>query len=166
MSSSISSQCNPRALIRQARRWAAVAHSSRGNHASGTPSVRPSASSTHMLSWSNRIDFALAEVVMPRPLDPCLIVTHQIEKFAKLFGIVTIVICDCDGRLDPNLCFAFTFLNVYVHRFARRPFIRIKKQLEPAMPEDHWHRYLPIRMGIKGQGSIHSGLRTDVRASA
>ena len=49
MSSWISSQCRPRRLSSTRLRWAGVACSRRGKNVSGTPSVRPSLSSTHML---------------------------------------------------------------------------------------------------------------------
>jgi hypothetical protein len=69
MSSSRSSQCRPFpvTLIRHCPRCAGVACSNRGNHAIGTPIVRPSCSSTHIVTSSNRTAFA--EVLMPCPHD-------------------------------------------------------------------------------------------------
>jgi hypothetical protein len=62
MSSSSFSQCRPTRLNSTCSRSAGVARNSRGNHASGTPSVRPSASSTHIVCSSKRT--LVAEVVM------------------------------------------------------------------------------------------------------
>src|SRR6185437_3894661 len=52
MSSSSASQCRPRLLIRTCAHCSAVPCSKRGNHASGTPMIRPSLRSTHMLASS------------------------------------------------------------------------------------------------------------------
>src|SRR5688572_21422266 len=52
-----------------ARRASADPCSRRGNHASGTPSVRPSSRRTHIWSSSKSTLTALAEVLMPRVLD-------------------------------------------------------------------------------------------------
>lgn len=61
--SSIASQWIPRRLSSKSWRCAGVAWSRRGNHASGTPSVRPSSISTHMQSSSKRS--ALGEILTP-----------------------------------------------------------------------------------------------------
>jgi hypothetical protein len=63
ISSSMASQCRPTRLNSTCSRSADVARNSRGNQASGTPSVRPSVNSTHIVCSSKRtLD---AEVVMP-----------------------------------------------------------------------------------------------------
>jgi hypothetical protein len=54
MSSSMASQCRPMRLNSTWLRSSGVARKSRGNHASGTPSVRPSVSSTHIVCSSKR----------------------------------------------------------------------------------------------------------------
>ena len=46
-----------------------LASNSRGNQASGTPSVRPSSNSTHIWSASKRTSVALGEIVMPCAFD-------------------------------------------------------------------------------------------------
>jgi len=69
MSSSSSSQCSPRLLMDTWSRCSAEPCSKRGNQASGTPRVRPSESSTHMLSWSKRTALALTEELIPYPAD-------------------------------------------------------------------------------------------------
>ncbi len=79
ISSSKLPQCNPRGLIRQRRRCAGVPASKRGNQANGTPSVRPSVNSTHMLSGSKLTDFTLAEVVMPCPHDAFFILHDDVK---------------------------------------------------------------------------------------
>jgi hypothetical protein len=78
ISSSMASQCRPTRLNATCSRSADVACNSRGNHASGTPSVRPSDSSTHIVCSSNRT--LVADVVMP-----CLQkqVVGWVEPFAK-----------------------------------------------------------------------------------
>ncbi len=67
ISSSMSSQWRPVRLSSTLSRWAAVACNKRGNHANGTPKVRPSLSSTHIVCSSNRT--AVAEMLMPSPQD-------------------------------------------------------------------------------------------------
>ncbi len=62
MSSSSASQCNPTRLNSTCPRSVGVARKSRGNHASGTPSVRPSVSSTHIVCSSKRT--LVAEMVI------------------------------------------------------------------------------------------------------
>jgi hypothetical protein len=62
ISSSSVSQCRPTRLNSTCSRWAAVARNNRGNHARGTPSVRPSLSPTHMACSSKRT--LVAETIM------------------------------------------------------------------------------------------------------
>ena len=58
MSSSISSQCRPTRVSSTRARCAGLASRRRGKHASGTPSVRPSLSSTHIVCSSKCTDMA------------------------------------------------------------------------------------------------------------
>src|ERR1700730_6923457 len=58
ISSSISSQCRPTRVSSTRARCAGLASRRRGNHASGTPSVRPSLSSTHIVCASKCTDMA------------------------------------------------------------------------------------------------------------
>src|SRR4029077_10457251 len=63
ISSSRSSQCRPTRLISTRVRASGLACKRRGNHASGTPKVRPSVKSTHIVCSSKRT--AVAEIVIP-----------------------------------------------------------------------------------------------------
>ncbi len=88
MSSSRASQCRPMRLISTCSRSVGVARNSRGNHASGTPSVRPSVNSTHMVSSSKWM--LVAEMVMPGSQNEVAIVgdgPQDIRKFAWIEAI-------------------------------------------------------------------------------
>src|SRR5580698_10644572 len=63
ISSSRSSQCKPTRLISTRARASGLACKRRGNHASGTPKVRPSVKSTHIVCSSKRT--VVAEMVIP-----------------------------------------------------------------------------------------------------
>lgn len=98
MSSSSSSQWRPRLLIVTCSRYAGVPCSRRGNHASGTPRVRPSDNSTHMLSWSKRTLLAFAEELIPHPrnsVPPSLDDFGQLPEDPRTEAIVI-------GRLDSG----------------------------------------------------------------
>ena len=69
ISSSSASQCSPLGLRLTSRRSAWEPCRRRGNQASGTPTVRPSSSFTHMESVSNRTETGLAEVLIPGSFD-------------------------------------------------------------------------------------------------
>ena len=92
MSSSSSSQCRPRRLNSTRSRAAAVACSRRGNHASGTPSVRPSVSSTHIVCSSKRT--AVGEMLIPCLQDDVPIVGNDRQDTHKLSGIEAIALGD------------------------------------------------------------------------
>jgi hypothetical protein len=62
ISSSMASQCRPTRVSSTWLRSTGVARNNRGNHASGTPSVRPSVNSTHIVCSSKRT--LVAEMVM------------------------------------------------------------------------------------------------------
>jgi hypothetical protein len=79
MSSSNSSQWRPRLLIRHALRCSGVALNKRGNHASGTPKVRPSDSPIHMLSSSKYMLVALTKELAPGFLDKVTVYLDQIQ---------------------------------------------------------------------------------------
>jgi hypothetical protein len=86
MSSSRASQWSPRLLMRSWSRCSGVARRRRGNQARGTPRVRPSLRSTHMLSASKRTligaAVALTEVVIPCSFDTALVVFDDFQQFA------------------------------------------------------------------------------------
>ena len=91
ISSSKASQCRPRPLILTCFRCLAVPRSKRGNHASGTPMVRPSLNSTHMQSGSNLTRFALTEELIPHPLDQIPICLDDLQQLTENSGVVAII---------------------------------------------------------------------------
>lgn len=139
MSSSSASQCSPRLLILTCVRSSALLPSSLGNHASGTPSVRPSLNSTHILSSSKRTRVALTEVLIPRPHDQLPILFHDLNQFAKCSSVIAIIVGHRNIRKQPELGLSFVFLNMNMSRFAWRSFIRIEEEFEAAIAKDNRH---------------------------
>jgi hypothetical protein len=91
MSSSRASQCRPKRLISTCWRSTGVARNSRGNHASGTPSVRPSVNSTHMVYSSKRT--LVAEMVMPGSQNEVANVSDGPQDIRKRMGRNNAVYC-------------------------------------------------------------------------
>jgi hypothetical protein len=130
MSSSKDSQCSPRLLILTCSRCSAELWRSRGNHASGTPMTRPSLKSTHMLSGSKCTRVALAEKLIPCPLDSVGVDFDDFQQLAKSAGIVAIIVGHPDLRFQPVFRFLMVLFDVDVNRLTRRSFVRIKEKLE------------------------------------
>src|SRR5260370_31444862 len=103
MSSSSASQCRPRLLILTCSRCSVVACRSRGNQASGTPIIRPSLRSTHMLSGSKCTRVALTEEFIPYPLDPLFVGLDDFQQLPKSAGIVAIIVGHADFRLSARI---------------------------------------------------------------
>lgn len=117
MSSSRASQCKPRLLMRQASRCSGDACKRRGNHASGTPSTRPSESPTHMLSSSNRTLVGLTEELSPLDFDVLTVCLDQLKKFSQGRPIETIVAGQPNPRTQPELGFYTRPVDVDIHWF-------------------------------------------------
>src|ERR1700677_455990 len=123
MSSSSASQCRPSRLILTCLRCFAVPRIKRGNHASGTPIVRPSVRSTHMQSESNLTRFALTEELIPCPLDPLTICQHNLQQLTESSSVVTIIVGQPNLRLQPEFRLRVTLLNVDVDLLTRRALV-------------------------------------------
>ena len=139
MSSSIASQCRPRLLILTRSSSSEVQRNSLGNQASGTPIVRPSLSSTHMLSASKRTRVALTEELIPCLLDRFPVCLNNPQYLAKSAGIVAIIVGHSSHWLHPEFRLIRIFLNMDVHRLPRRSFIRIEEESESIFDEYRWH---------------------------
>ena len=176
MSSSRASQCRPRLLMRTWSRCSGVLCRSRGNHARGTPMMRPSLRSTHMLSASKwtRVGrmftcVASAEEFIPCPLDPVFVRFDDLQQLAESAGIVAIIVGQPDFRFQPEFCFDVIFIDVDMNRLTRRSFIGIEEKCEPAITEDHWHnftlpQFLPtFAVNCKGKGVRGLGEKRAVR---
>jgi hypothetical protein len=97
-----------------------------GNHARGTPIVRPSDNSTHMLLSSKRTD--LAEIFIPGPFDQFRIVGHDIQELFKRSGIETIALGQRNIRKYPKLGFAACTHDMDMRRFAWAALVRKEEE--------------------------------------
>src|SRR5579863_1198451 len=87
ISSPRSSQCRPRVLLTTCSRCACEPRNRRGNHASGTPSVRPSDNSIQKLSSSNRTLLALTKELIPGPQDKTSAMRDDLNQFAQVLAL-------------------------------------------------------------------------------
>src|SRR5579863_110707 len=76
--------------------------SSLGNHAKGTPIVRPSLSSTHILSASKRTRVALTKEFIPHPPNPFSVPLNDLRKLPKCTGIKAIIVGHLNDRIHPE----------------------------------------------------------------
>src|SRR3954468_10172255 len=121
MSSSSASQCRPRRPNSTCSRWAGVACNRRGNHASGTPSVRPSDSSTHIVSVSKRT--VVAEMVMPGFQEKIAVVFDHAKDIRKFPGIEAETVGNGDVSFKPHFRVAATTPDVDMRRLRRLPLV-------------------------------------------
>jgi hypothetical protein len=84
-------------------RSAGVARSSRGNHASGTPRVRPSDNSTQKLSSSKRTLVAFTEEFIPCSFYIRATIFNDLDQLAQNSGIETIILDHGHFRPKPEL---------------------------------------------------------------
>src|SRR5262245_26836646 len=122
-SSSSSGQCKPMPPppISQRERCSAVAANRRGNHASGTPMIRPSIKCTFIKSSVNSTDFAsadvgrkeralffvpLAKVLMPGLQQFNLMLANKPFNFVQITAVKT-VISHQAHRIEPKLGLQF-----------------------------------------------------------
>ena len=146
MSSSSDSQWSPRVVRRTCARCSGVACNKRGNHASGTPTTRPSLRSTHMLSESKRTPVGLAtEKVIPCSFYARSVGLHDLQQFAERSSIITVIVSDPNIRTQPELRFNACLFYVDMNGFARSSFVGIKEEPETAFEEDRWHFVVPTR---------------------
>ena len=138
-SSSSASQCRPRLLKRTCCRSSGVARSRRGNHASGTPIVRPSLNSTHIQSASNRTCFALTEELIPRPLNTRPVCLNHPYQPAQRPRIVAIILCHPNFRPEPEFGLRTAPLNMNMNRLAWRSLVRVKEEPETIFQPYRWH---------------------------
>src|SRR6266568_9270487 len=138
-SSSTASQCRPRLPILTCSSSSVVHRSSLGNHANGTPIVRPSLRSTHMLSASKRTRVALTEELIPCPFDPLPVGLDDPDQLTKSSGIVAIIVGYLNRRSQPEFCLQLILFNMDVDWFTRRSFIGIEEKPEAALPKNDWH---------------------------
>lgn len=97
----------------------------RGNHARGTPKIRPSDSSTHMLSSSNLTPAALAEELIPRLFDALTVCLDQPQHLAQAPSAEAVVIGQMHFGPQPEFSLHVVTLNVNVSRLTRRAFVGI-----------------------------------------
>src|SRR5580704_1638996 len=119
ISSSRSSQCSPTRLISTRARASELACKRRGNHASGTPKVRPSVKSTHIVCSSKRT--AVAEMVIPCLQDQGSSFRDNAQDTRKFCRIKAIALRKRDFRLEPYFSIFATALHVDMPRLARKP---------------------------------------------
>src|SRR5579884_1564952 len=141
ISSSNSSQCNPVRLISTFARCAGEALSRRGNQASGTPNVRPSVRSTHIVCSSKRT--SVAEMLMPCSQDQVASVVHNAQNTREFGRIEAIAVCDGYLGLQPDFGVLARAFHVYVQRFTRKAFIGVEEEPQPAISKDERHAACP-----------------------
>ena len=101
----------------KAARSDGVACRRRGNHASGTPMVRPSDRSTHMDASSKRTDSA--EMVMPCLNELLLAKLYHFHDLSQFGGAETVaVVKHCIG-FKPDFGNSRSFAHMDVNGFAR-----------------------------------------------
>jgi hypothetical protein len=76
---------------------------------------------------------------MPCPLDSVSIRRDNPHQLAKSAGVITIIVGHVNFRMQPEFRFLIIFLNVNVHRFARRSFVRIEEESEATLTKSYWH---------------------------
>src|SRR5690606_13804972 len=111
--------------------------SRRGNHASGTPSTRPSDSSTHTLSSSNLRD--LAEMLMPCPFDERRVVLDDPRQLGQGPRVEPIAGVEADGR-NPKLCRRVAFAHMHMNALTRIAFVRVEKEPIAPLSKNDRHR--------------------------
>src|SRR5699024_1034702 len=124
----------------------------RGYHASGTPTVRPSLSSTQKLS-SLKVT-SLGEVVIPSLLELVAVVGIHRGDFAECLCVETIVTRQLGACRKPELRFSTSLENVDMGRLQRAAFVGIKEELEPIQAQDDRHS------GYYGQTWSYRSART------
>src|SRR6185437_11376229 len=137
MSSSRSSQCRPMRLISTRCLASALAFKRRGNHARGTPNVRPSDSSTHIVCSSKRT--AVAEIVIPGLQDGATSLGNDMQDTRKFDGIEAITLGDGYLWLKPHLGVSAAAFDVNVPWLARKPFVGEKEIAQASIAEDNRH---------------------------
>src|ERR1019366_2791053 len=112
---------SPPAMRRQLVRSAGVPCAKRGNHASGTVIVRPSASSATRASsltltlWASASLSSAPEVLIPSPQQESRVFRDQFFDDSNLPAAETTALLQAD-RLQPNLCLSLFALDVHVGR--------------------------------------------------
>lgn len=107
---------------------------SRGKYARGTPSCRPSVSSTHMLSASNETFPARgsrAKAFIPKPFDNFLVFFSYPHKLTEFGGIHPERFRNADVGQQPEFCYSFTPPHVNMQRFRWLALIREEKKRYP-----------------------------------
>src|SRR5262249_37056632 len=105
--------------MRHACRCSRVARKRRGNHASGTPKVRPSERSTHMLSSSNRTLTALTKEFIPRFFDALTVRLDQHQQLAQGSRAEPLVVGKMYLGLEPKFRLAVSLLDMDVRWLPR-----------------------------------------------
>lgn len=149
ISSSSASQCRPIGLRVTAARWVGVACKRRGNHASGTPRVRPSDKTTHMLSslkltcWGEMVMVGSCNLHSPR--------FDHASQAAQGAGIQTCTFGQSDIGCHPKLCLALCPHDVNLDWFSWITLVRVDEKANAIMAENGWH-WAKLR-GILGCGN-------------
>ena len=116
-----------------------VAAINRGNHASGTPSERPSSSSTHIVSRSKASFLALTEVLIPDPLDLLPAFAHHPCQLRKPPARIARAAGDPHLRIQPEFRLAVTAFRMDVHGLPGRSLVREEVKAHVAVAEDDRH---------------------------
>src|SRR5580692_7760538 len=139
ISSSRSSQCRPTRLISTRARASVLACKSRGNHANGTPKVRPSVKSTHIVCSSKRT--AVAEMVIPCLQDQSSSFRDNAQDTRKFCRIKAIALSDGDVWLQPDFGVPAASFGVDVMRLA--PLVREEEIAQTPVAKNDRHRSPP-----------------------
>lgn len=117
------------------------------NHASGTPSVRPSSISTHMQSSSKRS--ALGEILMPCPLKLLAVLLDQTLDTVEGPGVEAVIVGHHHCGREPEFSLVPTFANVDVGGLARVALVRVEVEFEAVEAQDDRHQERPSKRDQK-----------------
>src|SRR5688572_1468362 len=145
MSSSKSGQWMPLGPSSKFARSLGVPCRNRGNHPSGTATVRPSAKSTLSVSsvtvtpTGSGVDLGLAKVLMPRLQNLFPVLLGEPAKFIQLVPRKSPVLCQLYDGLQPELRLTSFSLNVHMRRFI----VLARPEEEPVRPLPENDRHPP-----------------------
>jgi hypothetical protein len=133
-------------------RCSRVARSRRGKYAKGTPSLRPSDKTTHIID-SSKLRL-IAEMFMPCPFYLVFARFHDLRQFIQFLASVALIVRQAD-RMQPEPGAVPVLANMHVHGLARSLRWRRRKSDTP-QAEKYWpggmsahHRHDAARCHVK-----------------
>jgi len=124
---------------------AGMAHSRRGNHASGTPSVRPSGRSNN-IAWSSKRRM-LAERVVLRIIHHIPIPFDYALPFGRAPGVETDAVRDPRGRVEPEFRLGVAAQRANLDRLARIAFVQKEEERDAAIAKHDRHDLMSASAG-------------------